>query len=87
MVDCDMCNWEIRYSKHIGDLSIFSKEIYGANEKNLQLKQVRNGIYITINRSSGKIMMIEIQDADKKIIGIDKMHKSSIINKIKECIA
>lgn len=87
MVMCNMYTWEIRYSKYIGDLSIFDKKIYSMQTKDLHSVQIKNGIFVTVDNSNNQPMMIEVRDADKKISGIDKMDKTSIINTVKECIA
>ena len=84
---CNMYTWEIRYSKYIGDLSIFDKKIYSMQTKDLHSVQIKNGIFVTVDNSNNQPMMIEVRDADKKISGIDKMDKTSIINTVKECIA
>lgn len=86
MVKRDIDTWEVRYSKYVGDLSVFDKKIYNIESDKLHTNQIKDGVFITVD-ASNHLMMIEIRDADKVINGIDKMNKSSILNTVKECIA
>lgn len=87
MVVHDMDTWEVRYSKYVGDLSVFNKDIYAMKAEELRSDQIEKDIFVTINSLDNRLMMVEVKDADRKIAGIDKMNKDSIINIVKECIA
>ena len=79
-------SWQIRYSKYIGDLTLFDDRIYQKKQEELVSEKISDDVYFTFDKKTGRLMMVEIGDAKSIIPDIDNMDKSFIINKIKEYI-
>lgn len=77
--------WEIRYSKYVGDLFLFDEMMYNKTREEL-VSRKRGDITLTYDRKNGELLMVEVDDAEKMIPGIEEKEKSDIINKVKECL-
>ena len=77
-------SWKIRYSKYVGDLTLFDEDIYDRKTSDLELKKVSDCAYVTLDKIKNVPVMVEIGNAEVIIPNIDNMEKDSIINKVKE---
>ncbi|MBQ3348588.1 hypothetical protein IJG90_03680 [Candidatus Saccharibacteria bacterium] len=77
-------NWEIRYSKYVGDLTLFDRTIYSKNKNELATKRIGERTFITFDVKKSTPLMIEISEAKEIIADIDILEKSSIIKIVKE---
>ncbi len=80
-------DWQIRYSKYVGDLIIFDDDIYSKEKKELELKKNNDGELLVFEKQNGRLLMVKLENPEKIVPNIDIMNKSCIINKIKEYIS
>ncbi len=80
-------NWDIRFSKYVGVLTLFDPQI-GSTERNLIVGEKVYDTKLAFNKITGSLLLAEIDNARQVLgIDIDKFSKIEIIDKVKEYLS
>ena len=81
-----MENWNVRYSHHVGDLTVFSEKIGRLGLDKRKTKPLEDDVFISYNVDTNELLMVEIMDAEKRISDIENLSREALIERVKEII-
>lgn len=79
-------SWEIRYSEYVGTLTMFDPEAGLLNSDEIRKDYINENLVLISLKKTGKLMIVEVYDADRIVKDIDQLDKNEVIKIIKEYI-